>query len=191
MTLLALAPAVRRLNSQQCGPVVGSRWGIMLHYDDSSTDKGAVSWFLDPRCKVSYNGLYLDNGDRVDVAPWDRAAWHAGVCLPGSWGTAANSAFYGLSAATNGETPVTVAQLDAIVRDCAAICRAHGWGAGRIMGHDMLACFPQGHPKAGQLGRKIDPTGPNKAKPILSVEMVRQLVAARLMAELPSTQSQR
>lgn len=181
---LGLPAPAEALHSAQCGPLTVPRYGIMLHFDDSSSDAGAVAWFTDPRCHVSYNALVLDDGRRVDIAPWDRAAWHAGVCLPGPWGRSANAAFYGVAAATNAKVPVTAPQLDAIVAVCAALFRAHRWPASeapqRIVGHDMLACFPKGHPKAGQLGRKIDPTGYDLTRPILSVLDVRRRVDAAL-----------
>src|SRR5262245_2136016 len=56
------------------------RRGVMLHYDDSSSDAGAVAWFTDPECQVSYNYLVLDDGSYVPIVPEGKRAWHAGVC---------------------------------------------------------------------------------------------------------------
>ena len=41
--------------NQQYGTLREERIGIMLHYDGSGSDRGAVQWFADERCKVSYN----------------------------------------------------------------------------------------------------------------------------------------
>lgn len=82
----------------------------MLHFDGSVSDTGAWKWFTDPRCNVSYNYLVLDNGDIVSIAPKDARAWHAGKCRPSGPlnYSDANSAFYGVAAATNEKTPVTM-----------------------------------------------------------------------------------
>ena len=58
------------------------RKGCMIHYDGSGSDLGAVQWFADPRCKVSYNLLGLDDGSYVRIAPDHARAWHAGRCRP-------------------------------------------------------------------------------------------------------------
>lgn len=185
-TALALtAPAVT-VGSKNFNALRQSRFGVMLHFDDSSSDDSAVQWFRDPACQVSYNRLYLDDGRVVQIVPTDARAWHAGVCRVTSDVHDANSAFYGLSAATDTRHPVTPQQMEAICRDAAALFVRHGWPAAdverRIVGHEDWAVFPAGHPKAGQLGRKIDPTGYDRAHPILSTEQVRVRVAILLAA---------
>lgn len=179
MTLELLTPA-RALHSARCyAPSIAiARRGVMLHFDDSSNDRSAVEWFTDPTCNVSYNRLYLDNGDPVQITPtMDHAAWHAGVCLTRN----ANHVFYGLSVATNTRTPATAAQLEAIAHDCAALFQLHRWAAAdvetRIRGHEDEACFAN-----RKLGRKIDPTGLHAAQPILSKAAVRQRVRELLGA---------
>lgn len=154
------------------------RIGIMVHYDDSASDAGAQAWLMeDPACKVSYNVLILDNGSRVEVTPTDARAWHAGVCRPSDPRLRyrdANSAFYGVALAQDWNDPVTDAALLSLVGWCATIFRLHGWGlkteGWRIVGHDTEA-WPR--------GRKVDPTGLDKAHPVLSVARVRELVAQR------------
>ena len=151
------------------------RMGLMLHYDASSSDAGALDWLTkDPRCKVSYNWLVLDNAHIHAIAPGDKRAWHAGVCrssdirLPY---TDANSAFIGIAiAATDGET-ATEAQMDSTVLLCQSLMLAHRWHRSetwRIVGHDTEA-WPR--------GRKHDPTGSNPEKPVLSVAEVRRRVS--------------
>lgn len=182
----ALRPTIKRLVSSRCDrELTQARVGIMLHFDGSSSDSGAVEWFSDPACNVSYNRLYLDNGDVVQITPnMNHRAWHAGVCRKTATVRDANSAFYGLAAATNEKVPVTDAQFNAIVDDCVALMQQHGWTAAdvdtRIVGHDEWAVYKKGHPKAGKLGRKMDPTGLHKKAPILSTQKVRDAVRKRL-----------
>lgn len=172
-----LRTPTQSLHSAQCyAPGRTKRVGIMLHFDDSSEDKWAVAWFRDPACHVSYNRLYLDNGDVVEITPSiEHVAWHAGVCTVKN----ANSKFYGLSAATNTKVPVTQKQFDSIVNDCVALFQKNGWTKAdvekRIVGHEDLACFA-----SGKLGRKIDPTGLHHEKPILSTHDVREAVKSKL-----------
>jgi N-acetylmuramoyl-L-alanine amidase len=164
------------------------RIGVMLHYDDSSTDGSAVAWFTDPECKVSYDILVLDNGSYVPIVPEGKRAWHAGYCLssdpvrlPYHDG---NSAFLGVAVATNGEIPATAAQLETVVWLTRGYFERMGWPVSetwRIVGHDSEAIWPN---KAdvpvklrGKRGRKIDPTGPKPNRPILSLDEVRRRVA--------------
>jgi N-acetyl-anhydromuramyl-L-alanine amidase AmpD len=175
---MILLKPVKSLFSKNCYMARGleARKGIMLHFDDSSNDFSAVEWFKDPSCHVSYNRLYLDNGDVVQITPTMlHAAWHAGVCASPN----ANRIYYGLAAATNTQHVVTEAQFASIVHDCVALFQIHGWKASevdtRIVGHEDEACFAN-----GKLGRKIDPTGLNKARPILDTKLVREHVRRAL-----------
>lgn len=161
----------RELASDRCYPArpIGARDGITLHFDDSATDTGAVAWFTDPACRVSYNRLYLDDGRVVQITPsMEHAAWHNGACTVPN----ANRRFYGLAAATNARTPATSAQIASIVHDCTVLFRMNGWAIAeidrRIVGHEDI-CAPK--------GRKFDPTGhkPN-GRPVLSTDDVRTLV---------------
>ena len=151
------------------------RIGIMLHFDGSASDAGAIAWLRDdPRAKVSYNWIVTDDGGQVTIAPQDARAWHAGVCRPSDSRLTyrdANSAFYGIAvAATSGQT-VTIRQYNTVVNLCAALMKHHGWrDPWRIVGHDT-ECWPR--------GRKVDPTGPDPNHPVLDVEAVRRDVVAR------------
>lgn len=173
-----------------------SRRGIMLHYDDSSSDGGALSWFRDPDFKLSYNRAYLDDGRRVRITQsiHDKAD-HAGPCLvepgvpthtiPGTrfrYG-GANEAYFGLAATADGNDAITELQFDAMAADCAVIYRAAGWSVDalevRIVGHDEKAIFnPRSNPtrKAlwGKLGRKSDPTGFDPANPVIDLGRLRE-----------------
>lgn len=159
-----------------------SRLGIMLHYDASAgLDVDALGWFSDPRCRVSYNWLYLDDGAEHEIAPDDARAWHAGACRPSdparlAYGDA-NSAFWGLAWAGGGR-PGDVcpeAARAAIVRRCVTLFRRRGWPAEetwRIVSHRSEA-WPR--------GRKDDPEGPgHPRRTVLSTHEIRSRVAAAL-----------
>lgn len=170
-------------NGQYNNAIRESRRGVMLHYDASGTDDGAMGWFGHPDCKVSYQWLVLDDGSYAVIAPEDARAWHAGHCKTSNPDRLpyrdANSAFWAIALATNDKVGATEAQrLTAawLTRRC---FRTAGWLPGetwRIVGHDTEAVFPAGHRLAGQRGRKIDPTGSRSAHPILAVADVRFLV---------------
>ncbi|MDT0610099.1 peptidoglycan-binding protein [Streptomyces lancefieldiae] len=76
-----------------------------------------------------------------------------------------NARFYGFECVNlgDGEDPWPAAQLDAIERVSAAICRAHGWGARSVVGHLEWSDW------------KVDPRG-------FTMPSLRERVAARLRA---------
>ena len=166
-------------NGQYSSRLREERLGVMLHYDGSGSDRGAVDWFGNPRCHVSYNVLVLDNGDYVQIAPDEARAWHAGRCktsdptqLPY---VDANSAFYGVAVASSGKEAVTPVQLLTVVALCHQYFRKHGWPLGqtwRIVSHRSEAVNED-----GSRGRKTDPEGGDLRNPILSTEHVRDLLA--------------
>ncbi len=150
------------------------RLGVMLHYDGSASDAGALAWLTqDPRCRVSYNWLVRDQGLVVPIAPDGARAWHAGRCRSSDPERLpyrdANSAFWGVAIAARPGDRATEAQLAAVIRLCREILKTQGWQGEtwRIVGHDT-ECWPR--------GRKIDPTGPDPSHPVLSVALVRREV---------------
>lgn len=162
-------------------PLAAPRRGIMLHYDDSSRDDWAVEWFSDPRCTNGYTWLVLDDGRIVEFADPGMRTPHAGPCKTPS----ANSAYYGIAAATNGLVPATMQQLASIAAICVALMRHHGWSAdsihARIVGHDEQAVWtPAYTPRRelwGTLGRKVDPTGQRPdGRPIIDLGDMRRRV---------------
>ena len=174
-------------------PLAAPRSGVMLHYDDSSRDDWAVEWFSDPKCTNGYTWLVLDDGRVVELADPAMRTPHAGVCRTRN----ANSRFYGVSAATDGVTPATKAQMAAIVATCVALFRFHRWLPDhttlRVQGHDAQAVWTPSNTRAaglsdesargrwGRLGRKVDPTGVRKdRRPIIDINEVRAAVAAAL-----------
>lgn len=168
------------------------RMGVMWHYDASSSDKGALSWFASPGFKLSYNRAYTDSGRRVRLTPSiHHAAYHAGRCRTPP--TSANAAFFGLAVTAGAGDQVTGPQFSAIVIDTAAIFRAMGWGSDpdslqlRLVGHNEYAVFNAkdnpGRPTLwGKVGRKPDPIGADPNRPVLSLNSGRAAVAALLDA---------
>lgn len=155
------------------------RLGVMLHYT-AGTDLSGLQWLLfDPKCKVSYNWLGLDDGTVVSVAPADVRAYHAGVCRPsdlirtatrGAGYTDANSAFYGYAIAAEDGDRATPQQLSMCVQTIVGLFRTHQWtpeqARWRITDHAAEA-WPR--------GRKSD-TGA-----VLPLESVRQRVIDALL----------
>ncbi len=158
-------------------PLAAARRGVMLHYDDSSRDDWAVAWFSDPRCTNGYTWLVLDDGRVVELADPGSRTPHAGPCRT----SLANSAFYGIAAATNGLVPATEPQLASIARLCRTLMKYHGWQTAgeadvraRLVGHDEEAIWTQAYTQRrelwGRLGRKVDPTGQRKdGQPIVGM----------------------
>ena len=184
----------RRHSHVLTAPLSAPRRGIMLHYDDSARDDWALAWFSDPRCTNGYTWLALDDGRLIELADPALRTPHAGSCAV----PRANSAFYGIAAATNGQVLATPAQVTAIVAACVGVFRHHGWRAeevhDRIVGHDALAIWTAAYTRAvgipdargrlmwGRLGRKVDPTGQRRdGKKILDVDAVRDAVHELLL----------
>lgn len=175
---------------------LAQRVGIMLHFDDSSSDAGALAWFRDPAFRLSYNRAYRDDGTRIRITPSiHHAAYHAGICLvePGlPVGTTAggfkyggaNTGYFGLAVTCNTRDTVTDAQFDALTADIAMICRICAWGPAdverRVVGHHEKAIFnPRDNPSRpkswGKIGRKIDPVG-DPTRPVLDMNRTREAV---------------
>lgn len=189
-----------RLAATNYGGVVPwtERCGVMFHYDASKTDRGAENWFRSPEFKLSYNRAYTDGGRRIQLAPIDRQAYHAGVCKQTTHVRSANRAFYGLCVTAGDRQPkqdatgavVTTEQFMAIVEDTALIAAWHQhqgndwWTTDRVdewlTGHNEWAIYPKGHPLVGQFGRKIDPRGTHSDYDVLPINSGRQAVATLL-----------
>jgi len=177
-------------------PLATARSGIMLHYDDSSRDDWAVEWFSDPRCTNGYTWLVLDDGRVVELADPGMRTPHAGACKTKN----ANSAFYGIAAATNGLVPATDAQVASIVSLCVAIARYHAWLSqsidDRVVGHDEQAIWTAVYtPRRalwGTTGRKVDPRGQRAdGVAIIDVARVKQLISNRLTENIAPCRSPR
>ena len=160
-------------NGQYASALKDKRLGVMLHYDGSVSDYGGMNWFRSSDCKVSYHFLVLDDGSYVPIAPIGSAAWHAGNCTPSNSTLHyhhANSAFYGIAAATNSTTPVTQKQLLTISALTRMVFDLNKWDlrqTWRITGHADEA-WPR--------GRRIDPYGFETRSPILNIKSVKELL---------------
>lgn len=157
--------------------------GVMLHYDESTSDKGALGWFEDPRCRVSYDRLVLDTGGYAILCPEDMAAYHAGTCRTSDPERlsykSANQAFKGIAIAANNLETATIEQVLTVAMLTRLYFNEYNWpltDLWRIKGHEDEAVYPEGTERAGRRGRKIDPTGPDKRKPVLSIGCIRYLV---------------
>ncbi len=148
---------------------------IVLHYDASVSDESAVQWLLhDPRCKVSYSWIVLDDGNVIPIAPEDKRAWHAGVCRSSdprlTYGDA-NSAGYGIAIAATAGDVATLAQKRSVAALCRTLFLRHGWPVTevwRTVSHRTEA-WPR--------GRKNDPEGPDLAHPVMNTNEIRGMVA--------------
>lgn len=150
-----LSALLKRARVRRHGPwnaVREPRQGIMLHYDASASDLGAVQWLLfDSACVVSYNWLVLDDGTVVNVAPERARAWHAGRCRPSGprfTYTDANSAFYGVAIAAKAGERVTGPQLRSVAGIVEGLCRKHGWVTQDVLTTHADEAWPR--------GRKVD-----------------------------------
>lgn len=86
--------------------------------------------------------------------------------------TDGNARFYGFECVNlgDGKDPWPEAQLEAIVRASAAICRAHGWSARSVIGHKEWT------------NTKIDPRGPGMP----TMPALRDRIATQLAATTPT-----
>src|SRR5665213_134247 len=175
MIIPGIEPDVRMHSRVLMQPLAAPRCGIMLHYDDSSSDTSALEWFNDPHCTNGYTWLVLDDGRVVELADPGMRTPHAGPCLTRN----ANSAFYGIAAATNGSVLATEKQLASIARVCSAVSRHHRWVNPVLVGHDeqavWTALYTSRRELWGRVGRKADPTGQRKdGRKIIDVEDLRR-----------------
>ncbi|MFF7330910.1 peptidoglycan-binding protein [Streptomyces sp. NPDC008150] len=159
------------------GPVEG----VMLHHTAGTNSvalcQNGRSDLPGPLCVgvVAKDGtVHLVGYGRTNHAGLgSRAVYDAvrtGTALPARPGADAvdgNTHFYGFEIENlgNGRDPYPEAQLAAVEKVATAVCRAHGWGAARVIGHKEWTT------------RKVDPS--------FSMTSVRTRVAARLAAKSP------
>jgi N-acetyl-anhydromuramyl-L-alanine amidase AmpD len=176
-------PRVTRIHSRVLGsPLAAPRFGIMLHYDDSTRDDWSLEWFQDKRCTNGYTWIVQRSGAVIELVDPGQRTPHAGVCRTPK----ANSVVYGIAAAASSLTFATAEQVNAIVQCCRALFAYHGWPTSevrrRIVGHNEQAIWAKANTNArglwGRGGRKIDPKGDRRdGRPILDVAEVRRRVA--------------
>ncbi|MEU9555061.1 peptidoglycan-binding protein [Streptomyces fumanus] len=155
--------------------------GVMVHHTVTSGTDASVALCYDgttelpgPLCHgvIAKDGtVHLVGNGRANHAGSGDADVLAAVVAetalpaPNSDDVDGNTRFYGFECVNlgDGSDPWPEAQLKAIARVCAAICRAHGWSAASVIGH-LEWTF-----------RKIDPKG-------FSMASMRDRVAALLAA---------
>jgi hypothetical protein len=173
----------RNHNRNRVGPW-GPVNGVMVHHTVTSGTNSSVEL-----CRKGYSGLpgplchgVVAKDGTIYVIGYGRTN-HAGagdddvlravvaerpLPAPNETNTDGNRHFYGFECVNlgDGEDPWPPAQVEAMVRAAAAICRAHGWGRDgdtSVIGH-----------KEWQPG-KVDPRGPG-----VSMPDIRKRVAERL-----------
>lgn len=162
----------------------GTGWGplngVMIHHTVTSGVDGTVNLCYQGRSDLPgplCHGV-IDKDGTVHLVGWGRAN-HAGLGdddvlqaviredghlpAPNERNADGNSRFYGFECINlgDGHDPWPEAQLDAIARAAAALCRAHGWGANSVIGHKEWTSW------------KVDPRG-------FSMDDMRRRIAARL-----------
>ncbi|MEU3917127.1 N-acetylmuramoyl-L-alanine amidase [Streptomyces sp. NPDC029004] len=178
----------RTHNRNHKGPW-GPMHGVMIHH--TVTEGTAHSVAI---CRDGYSTLpgplchgVIDKAGTVHLVGYGRAN-HAGsgdddvldaviaerspLPADNEANTDGNSAFYGFECINLGDNadPWPEAQVEAIARTAAGICRAHGWGAESVIGHSEW-----------QPG-KVDPRGPigKKGGPALTMDKIRAHVTQLL-----------
>ncbi|MBK3625910.1 N-acetylmuramoyl-L-alanine amidase [Streptomyces sp. MBT49] len=127
--------------------------GVVVHHTVTSGTASSVAI-----CRDGYAGLpgplchgVIDKTGTVHLVGWGRTN-HAGkgdgdvlqavideraLPAPNDMDTDGNAHFYGFECINlgDGQDPWPAAQLEAMVRAVAALCRAHGWSAASVIGH--------------------------------------------------------
>jgi hypothetical protein len=155
--------------------------GVMVHHTVTSGTTASVDLCYDgttdlpgPLCHgvIAKDGtVYLVGNGRAnhaglgDTDVLTAVIAETALPAPDSDDVDGNTRFYGFECVNlgDGSDPWPEAQLEAIARVCAAVCRAHGWGAASVIGHLEWTL------------RKIDPKG-------FSMASMRTRVAALLAA---------
>ncbi|RZD85290.1 N-acetylmuramoyl-L-alanine amidase [Streptomyces albidoflavus] len=171
--------------------------GVMIHHTVTRGTASSVAL-----CRTGYAGLpgplchgVVDKDGRIHLVGYGRAN-HAGLgdddvlaaviaesALPkvNEANTDGNARFYGFECVNMGDNadPWPEAQIEAVARAAAGICREHGWGPESVIGHSEW-----------QPG-KVDPRGPigKKGGPALTMAKIRARVGELLGAKpsKPST----
>ncbi|MEU6928934.1 N-acetylmuramoyl-L-alanine amidase [Streptomyces sp. NPDC046374] len=192
-------PGWRTWNRNAKGPW-GPLHGVMIHHTVTSGTANTVEI-----CRSGYAGLpgplchgVIAKDGRVHLVGYGRAN-HAGLGDPDVLRAViaettlprddeatvdGNRAFWGFECENlgDGQDPWPSVQLDAIERVSAALCRAHGWGAGSVIGHlewqpgkpDPLG-FSMDEMRArvaGRLHAPAPPAPPKPTKPVVDLSLL-------------------
>lgn len=173
------------------------RVGLFGVHWTGGTYNSAVAWCCDPESDVSYADIIGPDGRVARLVPYEYAAWAMGFAAvpPGAPYTfrRANHASVSIALAGGPPHPPTTAAIETLIALLVKGFIRYGYSpeeTWRIIGHDDVAVFGPTHKRAGQYGRKDDPTGrefirSGKIKaPWLDLDMVRARVRAALLAHL-------
>ncbi|MEV2203727.1 N-acetylmuramoyl-L-alanine amidase [Streptomyces fradiae] len=168
--------------------------GVMIHHTVTSGTEHSVAL-----CRTGYSALpgplchgVIDKAGRVHLVGYGRTN-HAGrgdhdvlaavvaerspLPADNEANRDGNARFYGFECINMGDNvdPWPEAQVEAVARAAAGVCRAHGWGAESVIGHSEW-----------QPG-KVDPRGPigRRGGPALTMDRIRARVA-QLLADKPT-----
>ncbi|MFD9319279.1 N-acetylmuramoyl-L-alanine amidase [Streptomyces sp. NPDC060053] len=181
--------------------------GVVVHHTVTSGTAGSVAI-----CRDGYAGLpgplchgVIDKQGVVHLVGWGRTN-HAGsgdgdvlkaviaeraLPAPNENDTDGNARFYGFECVNlgDGKDPWPDAQLEAMVRAAAALCRAHGWSAASVIGHKEWTntkTDPRGFTMAdfrkrvtARLGKAPTPSTPPTGTTKPSVSLKQVVAAAR------------
>jgi hypothetical protein len=164
------------------------RVGVMLHYDGSASDTGALSWLRDhPDCRVSYNWLVMDDGRTERIAPDDARAWHAGACTPSDPSRIrykdANSAFYGVAFAAKPGDIIHTPQYEGAMGLVRGYFDMHRWLHSewwRLSDHHAETRLPGGKHRKADLGNGLTYSGAPLSLAAMRAALVTSTVAVRL-----------
>lgn len=125
--------------------------GIVLHADASGSVASSMDWIRRAESKVSYHVIIGRRGDIYALVRPEHRAWHAGAS---EWDGAKDCNDYTigvcLSNRNDGMETYPIAQRQAAMDVCAALCRHYKIPPTRIASHARVAT---------PAGRKTDPKG--------------------------------
>ncbi|HMR19316.1 MAG TPA: N-acetylmuramoyl-L-alanine amidase [Sphingobacterium sp.] len=123
---------------------INTRQYIIIHYTGGTTFMSGVWWHSDPKAKVSAHLHLGREGEIIQMAAFDRIAWHAGVS---EWKglTSLNRYSIGIELQNTGSQEYTETQLNELVDVCKALVTAYPT-IKEILGHSDISP-----------GRKADP----------------------------------
>lgn len=125
---------------------VDTIWNMLIELNRSGNERGLLIELDDQaRAYASYHLLIDRDGNRYQLVPWDRQAYHAGASV---WNGRkyCNAWMAGVALIATHTSGYTDAQYDALIEESCRLRAEHQFGVGNITGHEHVAP-----------GRKKDP----------------------------------
>lgn len=125
---------------------VDTNWNLLVELNRPGNQRGPLIERDDQaRAYASYQRLYDRDGNRYQLVPDDRQAYHAGVSF---WNgrSHCNAWMAGWALLATHTSGFTDAQMEAVIEDARALRTQYQFGVGNITGHEHVAP-----------GRKQDP----------------------------------